>query len=327
MRIQVVALAAACLAAPYGIAFAGSVDDLTQIVAFGDSLSDPGNASIATLGDKPGPGYATRTIPDVPFPVGYYTNPQSGSGPSGLWIDQLAGRMGVTDPMPFLAPGGGTNYAFASAQTGGTTNPATGAPSLNSQVGLYLTATGGAASSTSLYTFWGGGDNLLFPSSETPQQAANDIENQILTLHSAGAQTFLWLNLPALGDIPALNTNPVTQAAGNLFSSLFDQQWSADITALHALGIDVVGVDINDLFAQMLADPAAYGFTNVTDACNATPGCDPNTFAFWDTEHPTTEADSLIADVAYADLTAVPEPAGYALFMLSLIHISEPTRP
>jgi hypothetical protein len=80
-------------------------------------------------------------------------------------------------------------------------------------------------------------------------------------------------------------------------------------------------VDIDSLFNQILANPAAFGFSNVTAACNATPGCNPNTFLYWDTLHPTTYADSLVANLAYQDafgspIAATPEPPTLALFTL-----------
>src|SRR5438067_13669364 len=148
MRLVTLVLAAATLATP------ASAASYSGIISFGDSLSDPGNASIATAGLVPGPGYATRSVPLVPFPVGYYTNPHSGSGPVGLWIDQLAGKLGVPDPLPFLAPTGGTNYSIGSADT------ASGLGNMNTQVGLFLAANPSAPSSA-LYTLWGGSKDIF----------------------------------------------------------------------------------------------------------------------------------------------------------------------
>lgn len=302
MRIRTLVLAAVVLTAP-SAALAASY---SGIVSFGDSLSDPGNVSIATAGLLPGPGYATRTVPGVPFPVGYYTNPQSGSGPGGLWIDQLAGKLGVTDPLPFLAPlGGGTNYAVGSATT-------SGAISMDTEVGLFLA--GGSVPSTALYTLWGGADDIF--NGMSPIAAADNIANQILTLHGAGANNFLWLNLPALGFTPELSGNPGAAALANAASAAFDAEWASRLAFLQALGINVTGLDIGALFSNILANPAGYGFTNVTSACNATPGCDPNTFLYWDTQHPTTYADSLVADAAFNALNPTPEPPSVVLIGL-----------
>ena len=48
-------------------AFGDTLTQVNQIVAFGDSLTDTGNASIATLGVQPGAGYAYRTVQGCPL--------------------------------------------------------------------------------------------------------------------------------------------------------------------------------------------------------------------------------------------------------------------
>jgi phospholipase/lecithinase/hemolysin len=306
MRFGTLVLAAALTAAP-ATSFAAAY---SSVISFGDSLSDPGNASIATLGAVPGPGYATRSVPLVPFPVGYYTNPQSGSGPSGLWIDQLSSMLGVADPQPFLARLGGTNYSIGSATT------SSGVPNMNMEVGLFLTANP-SAPSNALYTLWGGGDDIF--QGLSPTAAADTIATEILTLHAAGANNFLWLDLPGLGKTPGLSGNPLTAALANAASAAFDAEWASRLSFLQALGIHVTGLDVNALFNSILANPAAYGFTNVTAACNATPGCNPNSFLYWDLEHPTTYADSLVASAAFNALNPTPEPPSVVLLGLGCL--------
>ena len=316
MRLGTLVLAAAVSAAS---CLSAHASQFTEIVAFGDSLSDPGNASIGSAGLYPGPGYATRSVAGVPFPVGYYTNPQSGTGPSGLWIDQLATKLGVADPAPFLA--GGTNYAVASSFTAG---PNGAAPGMDAQVGLYLAAVSGTASPTALYTLWGGANDIF--DGLNPITAADNIANEIKALAAAGAKDFLWPDLPALGDVPGLSGNPVLAADANLASLAFDTEWATDITSLDALGLDVTGVNVGVLFNAVTATPSAYGFTNVTSACDTTSGCNPNTFLYWATEHPTTAADSLIADLAYIDAAPTPEPPSIALLAIGGIGLLALTR-
>jgi phospholipase/lecithinase/hemolysin len=281
-------------------------------VAFGDSLSDAGNASIATLGAEPGPGYATRTVTGIPFPVGYFTNPQTGSGPSGLWIDQFAAKVGVADPSPVLAPIGGSNYAVGGALTGSTF-----LGDMQNQVNLFLATHPASASPTALYTFWGGANDIL--AAQNPIAAADNIAAQIKQVAADGGHNFLWFDLPSLGEIPALNGNPAGSAAANLASQAFDQEWAMQVSNLDGLGINVIGVNIDTLFTEILANPAAFGFSDVADACNATPGCNPNTFLYWDTMHPTTYADSLVANLAFQDAfgpVATPEPPTVTLLAL-----------
>jgi phospholipase/lecithinase/hemolysin len=88
---------------------------------------------------------------------------------------------------------------------------------------------------------------------------------------------------------------------------------------LQALGINVIGVDVNSLINSIIANPGAYGFTNVTSACMAIAGCNPNTYLWWDTEHPTTYADSLVANLAYNDLNPTPEPSSITLLTLGAV--------
>ncbi|WP_348267160.1 SGNH/GDSL hydrolase family protein [Edaphobacter paludis] len=315
MRLRIGLLVVATFATSCSVAVASplSPSQVTQIVSFGDSLSDAGNASIATLGAEPGPGYATRPVTGVPFPVGYFTNPPTATGPAGLWVDQLAAKLGITDPSPALAPLGGTNYAVGSAMTG-STNPA----DMQNQVNLFLATHLGGASSSALYTFWGGGDDIL--GAQNPITAADNIASQIKQVAADGGHNFLWLDLPGLGGVPALNGDPAAAAAANFASLEFDQEWATQVSTLDSLGINVIGVNIDTLYNDILANPGAYGFNNVTDACMATAGCNPDTFLYWDSLHPTTSADALVADLAYQDAfgstVVTPEPPTITLFVL-----------
>lgn len=328
MRAKVVAWAAALVAAPWSLAFGSS---FTNIVAFGDSLSDPGNVSYLsqTLGVTgiPPAGYATRTVGSNT--VGYYTNPQVGGGPSGLWVDQLAAKLGVSDPAPAYIPGsGGTNFSIGGAETSNpNTNiyPGVPIPSMQSEVNTFLAATLGHAPASALYTFWGGSNDLVYDT-VNPATVANNIMSEIQQVAGAGGKYFVWVDLPPLGDTPEGSLSPFASAL-NAESAAFDQQWSADITTLDNDGLTIIGVDVYSLFNQLTSNPSKYGFTNITDACTTTAGCNPNTFIYWDDEHPTTEADSCIASVAYNNLlgtpsaatcaaVTTPEPASYALLLV-----------
>lgn len=291
----------------------------SNLVVFGDSLSDNGNAYIASGGTSPGPNYAVGEYTDGPNTTPWTTVPV------GLWSEQLAQKMGLADPLPFLSrQPGATDFAVGSAQTG--TN---GSFFVTDQVNAYLAGVSGAASAQSLYTFWAGANDIT--SSGNPVRAADNIANNIRTLAAKGATNFLWLNLPPLGETPeALVINvvePGTTALLNAQSAAFNAEWLTDIGRLHSSGINVIGVDVNSIFAAIAADYAngctvgpsdPFCFANITLPAQGLTGVDPNTYVFWDLEHPTTEADSLIADLAVDDLQTTPEPVSGALALAGL---------
>jgi len=87
-----------------------------------------------------------------------------------------------------------------------------------------------------------------------------------------------------------------------------------------SLGIDIIEFDIFSILNSIVANPAAFGMTNTTDACfsGATgiggPGtvcATPESYVFWDGIHPTAAMHEIIGDLATA---AVPVPAAVWLF-------------
>jgi phospholipase/lecithinase/hemolysin len=313
MRRKLSILSSFALILPLVPAVADSISPINQIVAFGDSLTDTGNASIATLGAEPGTGYAYRNIPGLPFQVGEFTNPPAPGGPSGLWIDQFAAKTGLPDPQPMLAPSSGTNFAIGSAQTGSN-----GSYYVSDQLGVYLAITT-TVPSTTLFSVWAGSEDIL--NGSNPITAADNLEGNIATLAAKGGKYFLWFNLPLLGNVPAGAGN---SAALNAASSAFDTEWAKDLQTLHTTypGIVLVGVDVETLFNTLLNTPGNLGFNP-----GATPpGANPNNYLFsFDGLHPTSAADTVIANLALTDLetalgptAAVPEPANVALVALGL---------
>lgn len=270
-----------------------------QLVVFGDSLSDTGNVSIATNGLFPGANYAPGRFTDGPN-----TTPAS-NAPAGLWVDQLAAKLGVSDPQPVLAGGGGSNYAFASATTGSN-----GLYNISDQVGLYGLTQPGGASASALFTLWGGA-NDLFNNANAPTTAAANLAGDIQTLAAAGAKNFLWINLPPLGSTPRAVASG-DMAALTAATLAFNQAWATDIAMLRGMGINVVGLDVYSLFGAIAGNPGAYGFTNINTPAQGLANVNPNNYLFWDVQHPTTAGHALVADLAYNALNApeaVPEPA------------------
>ncbi|MBC8118240.1 MAG: hypothetical protein H7X75_01515, partial [Burkholderiaceae bacterium] len=67
-------------------------------------------------------------------------------------------------------------------------------------------------------------------------------------------------------------------------------------------------IDFGALTAEIVAAPAAFGFTNVTAPCfntlvpSPTLCATPNTYTYWDPFHPTAAAHAVIANRAAATI-------------------------
>jgi phospholipase/lecithinase/hemolysin len=109
--------------------------------------------------------------------------------------------------------------------------------------------------------------------------------------------------MPDLGLTPAYFGN----ANATAFSFAFDQALQASLPK---------GVTYFDTFGFMhlvVSNPGAFGFTDVTDPClvGITPCSNPNQYLFWDTLHPTTAADALLAGQFQSLVT--PEPSTFLM--------------
>ncbi len=254
------------------------------IYVFGDSYSDVGNASIATSGAYPGP---------------LYYNGRFSNGP--IWIEHVAGAMGL--PMaPFLL--GGTDYAVGGAWV---TQPqlidGQTVPDVPQQVALYLSTHGGKADPKALYILQGGGNDIIgnlattgLTAQQLGFQIALGISDAELLLRRAGAKNFLISNLFNVGLLPAAQANPTFAAAA---STATNQSLTTLLTLEMLLeGIRIRRVDVFSLFQAVQADPAHFGFVNITTPCliSAPTVCtDPDHTLFWDTFHPTEFGHAFIA--------------------------------
>jgi phospholipase/lecithinase/hemolysin len=268
--------------------------DITSIVSFGDSLTDTGNVFAAT-GQPPAPYY-----------MGRFSN-----GP--LWIEYLANQLGVAAPTASLL--GGSNYAWAGAATGDGLAPS-GVPNTGLQISNYLASNTPGA--TQLFTLWAGGIDFLAVGQTNPSIPVSNIGSEITILANAGAKLFMVPNLPLLGDIPATNTLPQSQRdALNQLTSSFDSLLHSELSQLRqSLGITIYEPDIKGFAENAIANPAQYGFTNVTTTALGDGVLSGQGYLFWDSIHPTTDGHQLIAGIAAASM--VPEPDSMTLMLGSL---------
>ncbi|GAA3770864.1 SGNH/GDSL hydrolase family protein [Terriglobus aquaticus] len=269
-------------------------DPITSVVVFGDSLSDNGNVLAATHG----------LFPPFPYVGGRFSN-----GP--VAVEQLAGTLNV----PLL------DFAYGGA-TSGSANVLNGSYGLSGLPGMAqeIQYSGLSASqlSSALTVVWGGANDFDALSNPTSAQAttaalaaASNILGYVTTLQGEGARNILVPNLPNLGAVPRyLGDGESAEAA--LYSSTFNTALQSGLPSGATL------FDTNAVFNTILADTTTFsnGVTPCLTNLAAYPNC--NGYIFFDDLHPTTAADTILAQNFAAAVTpaaATPEPS--SLFLLA----------
>lgn len=271
---------------------AGAQQRFSQIVVFGDSLSDTGN--LPALGVPVGP-------PNV--------NGRFSNGP--IWVDNMQAISGIQ----------AVSFALGGARSGRVQ------PLNDLQIQLDRFLPGRTLSPTALYTIWiGGNDYLNLGTTDPTVGASTTVANTVTAatrLVQAGARNIMVFNLPNLGDTPASRAGgPVAIAQGNQITALHNNLLQNAMPSLRtATGANVILVDINRLTTTAAANPSIYGFTNITTPCFvgtvATGACATQAGAdsslYFDAIHPTAAAHRLVAQFVTGTLAANYEaPQGVA---------------
>jgi thermolabile hemolysin len=253
--------------------------NFSQIVVYGDSLSDVGNAA-AKGAIAP---YSSQ---------GRFSNGK-------LWIEYLADRLGIgTDRRQNFAEGGATT---------GTTN--VGQTYIPNLLGIAQQVKNHPISDPdALYVIWGGANDYLRATPENPPVPSVTIGNlnrEIGTLIERGAKNILVVNLPNLGELPNTRNRPTAAQLTTLTQS-HNAGLAASIETLSKMNprIKLSLVDVNSAFSQAIVNPRSYGFDNVTDGCFSVRCTTPNTYLFWDDIHPTTAGHKVIGDLAFQAVSA-----------------------
>jgi outer membrane lipase/esterase len=310
---KAIVAASLLLAAP-----AHAAATFSGLYVFGDSLSDGGNIA-SLIGTNPGQVISSNFyIPSQPYGSGTFSD-----GP--VWVNAFAAGLGLA---PFGAPtlAGGGNFAFGGART--NTDGVGFPPSANTQVTQFLGATGGAAPSGALYVVAIGGNdardalqaaatsaNPLGVISSAATNYASSVGSIVDRLQAAGAANIIVWNAPNLGLAPAVRSQGAAAAGlGTTVSSQFNLALSARMLGEPST---VSTFDLFGLLGTVTSNPSVYGLTNVTNACGAVSGCNPQNYLFWDGIHPTARGQQILsaALLAQVNAAAVPEPATWALMI------------
>lgn len=255
---------------------------LLQLVVIGDSVSDTGNLYARTNG----------AFPNIPNWQGRYSN-----GP--VWVEVLASELGMPNPAAYFGPStsGQTNFA----QGGATTYAQSSAPLRTDmpwqidQLEADAELTGGL--SDSLVVVFGGANDFFNaiqanpPQPINPMDSVNNLVALIERLIGLGAESLLLPNLPPIDQTPEfIARGSTTQAAADQFSTGFDATYQSAVSELQAThaGVDFYYFDVYSIIQDMLADPAGFGFDNVTQSYLSTSMTDnPDSYLYWDGVHVT----------------------------------------
>ena len=261
-----------------------SADPLySAVFVYGDSLSDNGNL------------YHAIGYPPAPYYDGRFSN-----GP--VAVEQLAAMLGA--PLFDFAYGGATT-GVGNIVDGGTQTT----PGLLGLPGMLAELAGATVPSalipTSLFVVDGGADD--FESGGSAAAAVQNIDFIVATLQAEGATHILVPGLPDLGLTPEFYGDP----AAIQYTEAFNAGLQATLPA------GATYSNVFNLLNTIDENPGAYGFTNTTTPClNSTTDAvcsDPSQYLFWDDVHPTTAADTILAQQFYADVTPTPEPSSMLL--------------
>lgn len=296
----------------------------SNLYFFGDSLTDNGNDFILSTTINA----ADPSFPIVPPPEGYNDSGRFSNGP--VYSELLAQRLGF-DLQPSLV--GGTNYAFGGARTDRVVLPFSW--SFERQVQEFVDANG-PADPDALYVVFIGANDVLdaLVAAEPGAVLANAIGNigdalQLLALE--GARHFLVPNVADLGLLPlATNDGAIPRnAEATAASAAFNAALAALLESFTTL--DIVAFDTFALLNDIVANPGAFGFTDVQGRCQREIGVvdfrppfeilctaeEADRHLFWDEMHPTTATHRILADALFAALQ-VPEPGTLALLLAAL---------
>ncbi|HEX5472636.1 MAG TPA: SGNH/GDSL hydrolase family protein [Lacipirellulaceae bacterium] len=289
---------AACV---FAVLFAGhalnaQAGPFSDLVVFGDSLSDMGNVSDAT-GSIP-------FIATTPGP--YYYNGRFSNGP--IYAESLAAGLGL--PSLDYSRDGGNDFAYGGAQTSGTSFPYNVVVrDIDDQVGDFLKSR--TASANELFLIFAGANDLIDGQTNV-NVPVNNLSQDLGRLFAGGARQFLVLNLPLLGYTPRYNTNSTLFAQANAITEQFNAALDTMLDSFQSSNpaANVYRLDIAALVGQVIANPQSFGLINVTDSAapGLSPGessydtshivADPNQYLFWDDLHPTAAVHAILGERA-----------------------------
>ncbi|MEM9342789.1 MAG: SGNH/GDSL hydrolase family protein [Pseudomonadota bacterium] len=322
------ALACAGLAAPVSAATLSDV--FTSFYVLGDSNSDWGNLGA----NGPPPPYLNGQFSNGPVWADILDDPFQDPEAIRTWNYAFGGaRVTETSEVPDLPT---QLQVFAADLDPAVDDPLPGTPELGERplVSIWF----GANDIRAIYqSFLEAVDGLAptDPAVDAAREAARGQAASVGALYASSLE--LAAADPRLGDLLTFTTadaaaTPEYVDPDPLLAELvqaFNDQVLAALMRIEDTGVNVFTVDIFGLQQQVAADPAAFGFDNVTDACltfdqDGPVVCDtPETYLFWDEVGHLSGAGhaalaGIVEETVLSGLTPVPLPASFPALMAAL---------
>ena len=216
---------AGAIAATLLYSAAAAATNFSQVIVFGDSLSDNGNISLATA-------------PGIQPPLRFTTNPGT------VGIENVADTLGFSLTPSLL---GGSDYAWGGAGVL-TNSPGTpgAVPTITAQVGAYLAA--GTVDRNALYSIWGGANDIFYAATSagaaaTAQQLiAQNVAAQIAQLQAGGLpQSQIDALTPQITQAVTAAVVQQVQAAAKVSSLMTAAQAQAAVSAAAQQEVKLIG--------------------------------------------------------------------------------------
>lgn len=255
----------------------GASYTVSRVFSFGDRLSDDGGTYGST---------AVAAAAGVPAPnsSSLYYNGGYSDGP--MWTENLERILGVPSDED-------RNFAYVNATARAIFNPidqlqsTTSLTNFEGQIDTFEQAYG-SFTANDLVTVNFGGNDLTLPSDVSVQEgitfSVNAIVDGLDHLADLGARHFLVTNVVNAELAPLFKDPAFLEQLGAAPGSLtplvneFNTQLSSALDTFEKeTGLDVNLLDVNKLFNAIVAEPSAYGFTNVTQPVLAAPPIQPGT--------------------------------------------------
>jgi phospholipase/lecithinase/hemolysin len=298
-----------------------------SIVVFGTSLSDTGNAFVilsdpSRFGFDESCGLGTPInvppydkLDDLLVPDGSYAKGGHHVSNGATWIEEMARSKGLAGSVrPTLRNDGlkARNYAVGGARAWPMEGDFPCRFNLSDQLNAYLIDFSTASPDTLFVVELGANDVLDALMSPFPpvviSGAISEIYNTIGELYNRGARQFLLMNVPDIGQTPAVqildDMFPGLAVAATNLTNVFNLALQEGLNSFPEFDdINLRIFDANALLAKIIDNPDDYGI-EVTDVPCVTPNVPPykckkpDTYFFWDGIHPTKAVHKIMAHEA-----------------------------